>query len=88
MSEKGPIYDVALLEELPLGKSGMFQAMPGRAELKRVMRLSQRTVAAYEVLTSHYLREREEVERLTALIRRVIEGNWSLTDLQEAIGDI
>ena len=30
----------------------------------------------------------EEIERLTNLIRRVIHGNWSTTDLQEAIGDI
>lgn len=88
MSEKGPIYDVQLLEELPLGKSGMFQVMPGRNELKRVMRLSQRTVAAYEVLTSHYLREREEVERLTAVLRRVLDGKWSLTEIQEALGDL
>ena len=84
----GPIYGVELVDELPIGKSGMFQCMPGRNELKRVMRVSQRTVAAYEVLTSHYLREREEVERLKAVIRRVVAGTWSPTELQEAIGDL
>ncbi len=29
-----------------------------------------------------------EIERLEGLIRRVIQGDWSVTDLQEAIGDI
>ena len=34
------------------------------------------------------LRHREEVGRLKELIRGVIAGNWCVTDLQEAIGDL
>ncbi len=30
----------------------------------------------------------KEIERLTGLIRNVIKGNWCVTDLQEAIGEI
>jgi hypothetical protein len=29
----------------------------------------------------------EEIERLEGLIRNVIQGKWSITGLQEAIGD-
>ncbi len=32
--------------------------------------------------------ESAEIERLRDLIRNVIEGNWSVTGLQEAIGEI
>lgn len=38
------------------------------------------------------VREKEcrecEIERLQGLIRQVIQGNWCVTDLQEAIGDL
>lgn len=30
----------------------------------------------------------EEIERLRGIIERVIAGNWCVTDLQEAIGQI
>lgn len=30
----------------------------------------------------------EEIERLKSLIRKVIAGDWCVTDLQEAIGDV
>lgn len=86
---KGPITRVLLLTELPIPKGGGFvHAMPDRDELIRVKQISPRTVAAFELLTEHYLQQSEEIERLTAVIRRVIAGNWSLTDLQEAIGDL
>lgn len=86
---KGPTYGVVLLTELPIPNGGGFvQATPDREELISVAQISKRTVAAYELLTIHYLQQSEEIERLTAVIRRVIAGNWSLTDLQEAIGDL
>lgn len=85
---KGPIYGVELLETLPLGTGVMLQAMPSRDDLKQVMRINQRTVAGFEVLTDHYRHQCEEVVRLTGLIRNVIAGKWCLTDLQEAIGDL
>ena len=31
---------------------------------------------------------RDECERLTGLLRKVIDGDWCVTDLQEAIGDV
>lgn len=85
----GPIYGtVMLLDSLPLGNGGMIQAMPSVADLKNVMRTSERMVAGYEVLTAHYYRKCEEVEGLKDLIRQVIAGEWSVTQLQEAIGDL
>jgi hypothetical protein len=63
MTETGPVYGVELLTELPLD-GGMCQAMPKRAELERVRKYSERTVAAYEVLTEHYRRAMKELEAM------------------------
>lgn len=84
----GPIYGVKLLEALPLGKSGMNQAMASREDLKRVKQVSERTAAAYEVLTEHYREVHRENLRFRLLIEDVIKGQYSLTRLQEAIGAI
>lgn len=48
MNGLGPIYGVPLIDELPLS-GGMFQAMPSRDDLLQVKKISQRTVAGYEV---------------------------------------
>ena len=82
----GPIYGAELFREMPLG--GMIQEMPKREELQKVKQVSERTVAAYEVLTSHYREKCNEVERLKFAIRRVIDGEWSPTGLQELVGDL
>src|SRR5690554_1205315 len=51
MSESsGPIYNVPLIDWLPLGDSGMRQAMPTRDDLEKVAKISTRTAAGYEVL--------------------------------------
>lgn len=55
MSDRGPIYNVQLIDTLPLGTGGMLQQMPDRKDLEKVLHISQRTVAGYEVLLSHYL---------------------------------
>ena len=34
------------------------------------------------------IRQAAEIERLRGLIRDVIHGNWSVTELQEAIGEL
>ena len=83
----GPVYGVKLLGDLPLGKGGMLQAMPSRADLVAVKKISMRTAAGFEVLTDHYTKKTIEVERLKDLIQQVIEGTWSVTELQEALGD-
>lgn len=54
MSEVGPIYNVPLIDSLPIGTGMMKQAMPSRQDLLQVQQLSERTVAGYEVLLSHY----------------------------------
>ena len=84
----GPVYGVRLLETLPLGNSNMLQALPNKADLKQVQRISERTVAGFEVLTAHYMEQCNEVARLKELIRQVIAGKWSVTELQESIGDL
>jgi hypothetical protein len=54
MAEKGPIYGVELIDSLPLGTGSMKQAMPSRDDLKAVLKVSERTVAGYEILLDHY----------------------------------
>lgn len=87
-NEFGPVYGVALIDTLPLGKGGMLQQMPSRSDLDKVKRISTRTVAGYEVLLDHYMNEKAEVARLKEVIRSVIKGDWSITGLQDAIGDV
>ena len=87
--ELGPVFGSQLIDSLPLGGGGMFhQAMPNRRDLVEVRKVSERTAAGYEVLLSQYKKQVDEVARLKGLIRDVIAGNWSITDLQESIGDI
>jgi len=73
MTEIGPIYNVPLIDTLPLGTRGMLQACPTRADLKQVAVVNERTAAAYEVLLGHYQRLQEEIERLEQAIREAIE---------------
>lgn len=60
MSENGPIYGVELIDTLPLGKSGMLQAMPTRDDLRSVR--CERVAAGYEVLLAHYLELKKRFE--------------------------
>ena len=53
--ERGPVYDVPLIESLPLGGGGMMQAMPDREDLLECSRRHMRVAAGYEVLLHHYL---------------------------------
>lgn len=54
--------------------------------LDRLLLSTQRESAAST--TARQLELEEEVARLTGLIRKVIRGDWSVTDLQESIGDL
>jgi len=47
--QHGPIYGVELIDTLPLAGT-MRQAMPSAADLCKVKKVSERTVAGYEVL--------------------------------------
>lgn len=85
----GPIYGVLLLKELPLGSGLMKQAMPTRKDLLSAKIRSERVSAGYEVLTAHYLASLDEISRLKQVIRNIANGgDWSPTQLQEAIGDL
>lgn len=83
--ETGPVYGVNLIDVLPLGNGAMKQAMPTRSDLLKVQKISERTVAGYEVLLDHYRHQVSEVERLKKEIRNVIAGKWSVTELQEVV---
>lgn len=63
-SEKGPIYGVTLLDELPLGTGSMTQALPNRHDLVIVSKLNMRVAAGYEVLLAHYRDAIERIEKL------------------------
>jgi len=74
----GPVYSCVLLSQLPMtyrGKSNqgieLIQAMPGREELKQVRKISERTVAAYEVLTSHHHAMRSHISQLEKEVKEL-----------------
>lgn len=66
-NELGPIYGVKLLSTLPIGSGQMTQQMASRQDLQDVLQMSQRVVAAYEILLSHYWRLTEELEIAKAI---------------------
>jgi hypothetical protein len=53
-ADSGPVYGVRLIDSLPIGTGQMLQAMPKRSDLIQAQKVSERTVAGYEVLLSHY----------------------------------
>lgn len=58
------------------------------AQTSRAANQAARVSIDVALLCDSHERLREEVERLYGLLRRVIEGKWCVTDLQEAIGDL
>ncbi len=72
--EFGPIYNVELIDELPLS-GAITQAMPSRRDLDQVNEISSRVVAGYEVLLAHWHEQ-----------NKVIEKN--LHDFKFKIGDV
>jgi hypothetical protein len=70
--ELGPVFGVPLIQTLPLGiNGGMVQAMPSRSDLVDVKQYSERVVAGYEVLLSHYVRQCGEIAELKSKIERL-----------------
>jgi hypothetical protein len=67
--ELGPIYGAELISSLPLGTSGMQQAMPSHQDLCLTREVSRRTVAGYEVLLMHYTAAVEEIQRLQQAVK-------------------
>ncbi len=65
-NETGPIYCIPLIERMPLGDSGMTQAMPSRADLRMCRGRNERVAAGYEVLLAHYHRVCEERDKWKA----------------------
>lgn len=64
-NEFGPIYGVQLINSLPIGDSGMLQAMPSNDDLERVRHINGRTAAGYEILLFHYRQLLIEKEKIT-----------------------
>jgi hypothetical protein len=81
----GPVYGVKLLSAMRAG--GMIQAMPSSEDLKAIKDRHTRVVAGFELLTQHWRDQVQEIERLRGMIKSVICGKWTVTELQEAIGD-
>jgi hypothetical protein len=81
----GPVYGVQLLSAMRAGS--MIQAMPSREDLEAIKSRHTRVVAGFEVLTQHWRDQSYEIERLRSMIRDVIYGKWSVTELQEAMGE-
>lgn len=72
--------DMTGVSEQPTGRNPSYDGSP-EAEIKRLRNGRDRARLERDKAT-------EECVRLRGLIRNVIEGKWSLTGLQEAIGDI
>ena len=53
-ADSGPVYGVRLIKSLPIVNTSMRQAMPSKDDLQLARPYSERTVAGYEVLLSHY----------------------------------
>lgn len=85
--EFGPVYGVRLIDSLPIGSS-MQQAMPTRDDLIRANKVAERVVAGYEVLLATYQQMCSEKTKLESMLRRVVDGNWSITEVQEILGDL
>lgn len=93
--ETEAMCNVALVASLPIGSGSTQQAMPNHDDLFKVRNVSERTVAGYEVLLAtydgvnkQYTKSQERVQVLEAMLRRVVAGNWSVTEVQEVLGDI
>lgn len=65
---RGPVYEVPLLDTLPIG--GMLQALPSRDDLSGILdgRSGTRIVCGYEVLMMHYRKTRDAFEAARAFI--------------------
>ena len=68
MSECGLIYGGELLDSLPLD-GGCRQQLPSADDLRRVRKVSERTVAGYEVLLEHFRRRRILSDALVGGVR-------------------
>lgn len=68
MSECGPVYNVPLIDTLPLD-GGMFQQMPSRNDLLDCSKRFMRVAAGYEVLLAHYTRAKARAESLESVVR-------------------
>ncbi len=86
--DSGPIYGVRLIDSLPLGGGGMSQAMPTRKDLQQVGKVNNRTAAGYEVLLHHYRQRGDKIERMKEMLESVISGQWTMTGLQEQMGQL
>ena len=73
MTETGPVYNVDLIDSLPLDGGGMRQAMPSRSDLTEASKRFMRVAAGYEVLLAHYQRAIVDAERY----RKLRENHWS-----------
>ena len=62
--ERGPVYDVQLIESLPLGGGGMMQEMPDREDLMACGKQFRRVAAGYEILLYHYQLQTDRLKLL------------------------
>lgn len=76
-NELGPIYNVPLLDSLPLnyGSDDMLQQLPSRADLMGVIpyRQGQRVVAGYEVLLNHWRDQKAERDAIRKAFAPILD---------------
>ncbi len=77
-AENGPIYNVTLIDVLPIGEGGWQQQMPSRKDLILCGHSHKRVAAGYEVLLAHYHRVCAERDRLHQVMQAVIESGTAV----------
>lgn len=85
-SETGPVYGVQLLESVPIGLTSFYQRCPNRKELEEVKKISEPTVAAFEVLTGHYYRHLHEIAATPPWLPDLIKAlGWQSGTIHQCI---
>lgn len=69
-AETGPLYNVPLIDALPLGDGGYQQKMPSRKDLILCEHSHKRVAAGYEVLLAHYRQVCDECDMLKHLLSK------------------
>ena len=92
MSERGPIYDVELIDALPINygtEGGILQAMPSRPDLQNVKDCGygSRMAAGYEILLNTWRMQGQELADIQATLDHHVRACQRGIELWQAAGE-
>lgn len=82
--ETGPVYNVELVKDLPLGP-WMRQAMPDRSDLRKAESMHLRVVAGYEVLLASHHQLRTVMEAFVDRMHELQLGPMDADELSDHV---